>query len=120
MTDFVFTGIHLSQRSDKGIVLSQSEYVKNIKPIHIDPNRKSQRVASVNEDERQQLRALIGSLQYAATNTRPDLASRLSYLQSRINNADVETLCEGNKILHEAKRHHDVAIRIQTHCCNGP
>ena len=27
-----------------------------------------------------------------------------SYLQSRINNADVETLCEGNKILHEAKR----------------
>lgn len=113
MTDFVFTGIHLSQRSDKGIVLSQSEYVKNIKPIHIDPNRKSQRVTSVNEDERQQLRALIGSLQYAATNTRPDLASRLSYLQSRINNADVETLCEGNKILHEAKRHHDVAIRIQ-------
>ena len=113
MGEFVFTGIHLSQRSDKGIVLSQSEYVRNIKPISIDPNRRSQKMSSVNEDERQQLRALIGSLQYAATNTRPDLASRLSYLQSRINNADVETLCEGNKILHEAKRHHDVAIRIQ-------
>ena len=113
MGEFVFTGIQLSQRSDKGIVLSQSEYVRNIKPISIDPNRRSQKISPVNEDERQQLRALIGSLQYAATNTRPDLASRLSYLQSRINNADVETLCEGNKILHEAKRHHDVAIRIQ-------
>ena len=26
--EFVFTGIHLKQRSDKGIVMSQSEYVR--------------------------------------------------------------------------------------------
>ena len=58
-----------------GIVLSQSDYVRKILPIAIDSNRRSQVEEKVNENERQQLRALIGSLQYASVNTRPDLAS---------------------------------------------
>ena len=60
-----------------------------------------------------QLRALIGSLQYASVNTRPDIASRLSFLQSKVNSATIETLLEANKALHETKRHHDVEIVIQ-------
>lgn len=34
-------------------------------------------------------------------------------LQSAINNATVETLISGNQALHEAKKHHDVTIKIQ-------
>ena len=116
--EFVFTGVHLKQRSDKGIVLSQSEYVCNINPIKIDSNRKSLLDEKITEDERQQLRAIIGSLQYASVNTRPDLSSRLSYLQSRVNDATVNTLVEANRILHEAKRHHDVSIAIQPIACD--
>ena len=116
--EFVFTGIHLKQRGDKGIVMSQSEYVRNINPIRVETNRRSQVSEKINEEERQQLRALIGSLQYAAVNTRPDLASRLSYLQSRVNSATVEVLLEANKILHEGKRHHDVSITVQPIACN--
>ena len=59
------------------------------------------------------LRALIGSLQYASVNTRPDLSSRLSFLQSDINKATIETLIQGNKVLHEAKRHKNTSIHIQ-------
>ena len=113
ISDFIFTGIHLHQRSDMGIVLSQSDYVRKILPIAIESNRRSQIEEKVNEDERQQLRALIGSLQYASVNTRPDLASRLSFLQSQVNQASVGTLIEANKTLHEAKRHHDVEITVQ-------
>lgn len=47
------------------------------------------------------------------THARPDLASRLSLLQSEIPKATVGTLQEGNKLLHEAKRHHDVTITIR-------
>ena len=113
MGSFTFTGIDLHQNPDKSIVLSQSKYVRNIKPISIDPKRKDQIEQAVTEDERQMLRGLIGSLQYASVHTRPDLSSRLSYLQSKINSATVDTLQTGNKVLHEAKRHHDVAIKIQ-------
>lgn len=110
---FVFTGIEVCQRADKGIVLSQSKYVRDITPIPIEVNRKSNADEKINEKERHHLRALIGSLQYAAVNTRPDLSSQLSQLQSAVNSATVGTLIQANKTLHEAKKHHEVAIQIQ-------
>ena len=93
--------------------LSQSSYVRAIEPIKISPDRRKQSESPVSEEEKQALRALIGSLQYAAVHTRPDLSSRLSFLQSDINKATVETLLQGNQTLHEAKKHHDVQITIQ-------
>jgi transposase InsO family protein len=39
---FTFTGIEVNQRGDNSIHLSQSSYVRKIKPIAIDINRKSQ------------------------------------------------------------------------------
>jgi hypothetical protein len=69
--------------------------------------------SKINEEERLGLRALIGSLQYASVNTRPDLASRLSHLQSSINTATISTLNEANKVLHNAKKHKDITIKIQ-------
>ena len=110
---FTFTGIDLSQHGDGRITLSQSGYVRKISPIPIEANRKSQPDLSVTEDERGLLRGLIGSLQYAATNTRPDLASRLSSLQSAINSATIETLWDANRLLHEAKKYHDVTLTIK-------
>ena len=47
-------------------------------------------------------------------NTRPDLGSRLGWLQSRVNSAKVSVLTEANRVFHEAKQHADVAIRIQS------
>ena len=56
---------------------------------------------------------MIGSLQYASVNARPDLASRLSYLQSQVNQATVQTLIQANKVLHDAKRYKDTTITVQ-------
>ena len=110
---FTFTGIEITQQGDNSIHMSQSSYIKKINPIKIDCNRKTQLQSPVTEPERLSLRGLIGSLQYAATNTRPDLSSKLSFLQSSINTATIDTLLEGNRLLHEAKQHHDVSIVIK-------
>eukprot|EP00435_Cladocopium_sp_Y103_P049938 s2127_g15.t1 len=109
---FTFTGIDMKQNPDNSIELSQSQYVKNISPIQIKPERRAQETEVVTEEERHLLRGLIGSLQYAAVHTRPDLTSSLSLLQSQINSATVSTLLMANKTLHTAKKHHDVNIRI--------
>ena len=114
---FTFTGIELSQRPDGGIVLSQSAYVRGISSIVVSQERRLQADHQVTDQERGRLRGLIGSLQYAAINTRPDLASRLSHLQSSVPTATVETLLEANRVLHEAKQHHDVNIVIQPIRC---
>eukprot|EP00435_Cladocopium_sp_Y103_P009870 s2832_g2.t1 len=111
--EFTFTGIDMMQTPEGTIHLSQSKYIRAIEPIKLSTERRKQLDQPVTEDERQQLRALIGSIQYAAAHTRPDLSSRLSMLQSAINSATVETLTSANQALHEAKKHHDVTIKIQ-------
>ena len=115
---FTFTGIEMFQHPNMSISLSQSSYVKAIEPIKLSLERRKQGEHPVTEEERQALRALIGSLQYAAVHTRPDLSSRLSFLQSDINKATVDTLVQGNQTLHEAKKHHDVQITIQAIPCS--
>ena len=110
---FTFTGIDLCQHQDGSIVLAQSKYVNGIQPIHISMERRQKGQEKVTEQERHQLRGLVGSLQYASVNTRPDLSSRLSSLQSRINGAVFDDLSEGNRLLHHAKRHHDVCLTIK-------
>ena len=110
---FTFTGLKIQQHADLSISVDQTQYVKDIMPITISRDRRSQTEMPVTETERQSLRGLIGSLSYAAINTRPDLGSRLSWLQSSINKAVVGTLMEANKVLHEAKQFADTSIKVQ-------
>ena len=90
MTCFTFTSIEANQDPSYNTTLSQSNYIKKIYPIPIDINRNSQSELPVNDEERGLLRCLVGSLQYASTNTRPDLSNRLSSLQSQINSAQIQ------------------------------
>lgn len=110
---FTFTGVEMNQQADKSIIMSQSKYVSKIEPIHMNASRRTCLTDEVTSEERHSLRALVGSLQYASINTRPDLSSRLSYIQSEINKATVQTLHDANRVLHEAKRYKDTCIRIQ-------
>lgn len=111
--NFTFTGLKIEQQDDFSIHVSQSQYVKDIQPITVPRHRRQNPGDVVTESERQALRAVIGSLQYAAVNTRPDLCSRLSWLQSKINVAKVETLLEANRTLQEAKQHSEVMVKVQ-------
>ena len=47
----------------------------------------------------------VGSVQYAATHTRPNLSEKLSLIRAKINQASVKDLLEANRFLHEAKVH---------------
>ena len=110
--NFKFTGINIEQDENANIHLNQKEYILAIEPISIERSRRKQEQMEVNEKERQELRGLIGSLQYAATNTRPDLAARLSFLQSTITTAKIHDLLECNRLLGEAKKFSDVKVTI--------
>lgn len=112
--EFTFTGIQIYQDDDFNIHLNQTEYVRNIEAISIDRHRRKSEELLVTESERQSLRGLIGSLQYASTNTRPDLAAKLSFLQSKITCATIHDLLEANRILGEAKKYSNMKITIHS------
>ena len=118
MGQFTFTGIDMFQHPNKAITLSQSNYVKAITPTKISLELRKDETTPINAEEKMALRGLIGSLQYASVHTRPDLASRLSFLQSDINSATIATLLEANRTLHEAKRHSNVSITIHPIACD--
>ena len=105
--EFVFTGLRIKQYEDYSIKMDQTQYVKDASAISLNRVRRSQSDEPIDENERQKLRPLIGSLQ------RPDLGSRLSFLQSHIHNGQEKHLIEANKTLHDAKVHADVHLTFQ-------
>ena len=54
-----------------------------------------------------------GSLQYAAVHSRPDIATKVAYLQKSIPNAKVNDLMEGNKVLKGSKEFAMTSLMIR-------
>ena len=110
---FVFTGIQISQQPDFSIELDQEKYVEDINPVNLIKERRQLPQELANDDEKQSLRALVGSLQYAATNTRPDISARLSFIQAKLNQAQIKDILDANKLLMDTKAHKDTKIVIK-------
>ena len=108
-----FTGLNIVQQPDFSIEIDQEKYVEDIPPIQIDRDRRKQCKEKVTESERQALRGLVGSLQYAATNSRPDVSARLSFLQAKLNAATMQELLDANKLLQDAKMFKNTRIKIK-------
>ena len=107
---FKFTGIDLEQQPDGSISATQESYVHSILAIDVGKQRREQLQSTLTETELSKLRGLIGSLQYAVTHTRPDIASRLGEVQCQIAQPTVATLLQANKVLREAQEHSDTKI----------
>ena len=109
--EFDFCGIRYRQLDDGSVEMCQKGYVDKIDPIQIQRHRRKEPQAPVDETERQCLRQLCGSLQYAAVQTRPDICAKVGLLQSAIPRACIEDLLEANRVLLEAKAH-PVTIQV--------
>ena len=66
---FVFAGMQLEQLPDFSIKANQMDYVGASPPLEIGKHGRSQPQEPISEKEMSSLRSLIGSLQYATTNT---------------------------------------------------
>ena len=111
---FTFTGIGLDQLPDMSIRACQKGYVEAILPIHVVRDRRQSPESPVNASELTSLRGLIGSLQYAVTHTRPDLAAKLGEIQSQMSGPTVQTMLDANKVLREAKEFQSVTVTFQS------
>ena len=109
---FDFCGVHYKQWDDGSIEMDQVGYMKKIEPIEIPRPRRNTPDAEVSETERQHLRRVCGSLQYAAVHTRPDLAAKVGQLQSVVTRAKVKHLLEANRVLFEGKKHEVCLILV--------
>lgn len=93
--------------------INRGKYVNKIGPINIPKARRNQLEDKITPNELQQLRDLCGSLQYAAVHSRPDIATKVAKLQKGINQATVETLLEGNRVLREAQAFSETSVIVR-------
>ena len=110
---FRFTGLDLEQLRDFSIKISQEDYVHKRMPIDIPKLRRQEKDSTASPQKIQSLRALCGSSQYAAVHSRPDIATKVAYLQKAIPNAKVSDLLEGNKVLKESKEYANTSLMIR-------
>ena len=110
---FKFTGLDVEQLPDFSIKINQEKYMHKITPIQISKTRRSENNSPITPNELHQLRALCGSLQYAAVHSRPDIATKVACLQKGITTATVDTLLEGNRVLREAQQFANTAVIVR-------
>ena len=101
-TAFKYVGIQLQQGND-GIYVSQNEYLNDLTEIKIKETRCSEKNSPINDEERTELRAVIGQLNWLATQTRPDLSYEVCELSTSLKSGTVELLLKCNKVIKKAK-----------------
>ena len=99
---FKYVGIEIQQVTG-GIHMSQIQYTRELQEIKIKAERKKNRQLAVTDEERQELRSVIGQLSWLSIQTRPDLSYDVCEISNSYKEAIVETLAKANKVIRRAK-----------------
>ena len=78
--------------------------------MKISRDRTRQREALVSEDERRQMRGVLGELNWLVSSSRPDLAAFCSLLQQKLNSACVKDLVEVNRAVALARDYANMEV----------
>ena len=95
---FMYTGFKITQDSD-GIVLDQTDYVKNLEVVDIEPARAREKDSPLTEGELTDLRKSVGAINWIVRATRPDLSFDLIDLSTKFKCGKVEDLNRARKII---------------------
>lgn len=105
-TAFTYIGIEIQQNQDYSININQTTYAKSLKPIEIAESK--QPTESVTNEIHKDYRSLVGSLNWIATITRPDIAFSVCSASTKVNSPTQGDVQEVNKILKYLKYHESI------------
>ena len=108
MEKFKFTGLNIRQTAN-GIYVDQNEYIQSIKPIKVD--KLTDKDTKLTKEKFAQYRALTGQLNWAAENTRPDIAFDTRELATKNKEATYQDLHNANKVLKKTQLEKDVTLK---------
>ena len=108
-----FLGKHLVQKGDMSIVIQQKEYACQHDCVHVSKERRKDKEMDTTDQEKGQMRAVLGELNWLVTGSRPDLAASCSLLQQRVVKSKVKNLLELNRVVSMARDHAAVEIHVK-------
>ena len=96
--NFTYLGLHIKQNGHATDV-DQEGYISDINPIVIEDERNKKSCEEITPYGRQQLRAVIGQLNWVSTQTRPDIVSDPCIASVSFKEAEVKDLLKVNKAI---------------------
>lgn len=94
------------------ITMSQAKFAQKIRPLHLSRDRARNRDAVLTEKEISCLRAINGSLNWLANQSRPDLATQVSFSQQAFPQLTVGDAISANHAVRRAKQHADQGLKF--------
>ena len=113
--DFSFLGLDITQDSSfaTSLNISQHTYINELKPVHIPSPRSKEKNDSLSRPEQKQYMKIVGQLNWASQQTRPDIMFEVMELSMKFKNPHVSDLLRANKAVKKIKST-DVCIMFPT------
>jgi len=109
-----FAGCEISPGSDFSIRITQENYTGQwLEEININAQRKNQLKAAATPEEISQLRGVIGTMPWRASQTSPHYMADAGCLLSEIPRATAQTLVNANKIAREMRRESSQSLLLR-------
>ena len=109
---FVQCGVQISRQEDGSFSLSQKQYLEGVAPIPVSRERRRAKHEPTNEQEKTQLRGLLGALSWHVGQVGYKFAAHVGLSLSEVPNSCVEHLEKANNLLHQARQESAVPMRI--------
>jgi len=91
---FQYLGLDINQTGEF-VAMHQNDYIKTLQPIELKDTSKR----NLTQEEKLQLKALIGQIQWVSKQTRPDLAFASCDLSNRVKDGTTDDIRLANKYL---------------------
>ena len=97
---FDYLGCQIEKLSSGDISLNQDKYIQNIKEVVIPAKRNN---IKANDEEKREIRRVVGELLWVSLMTRPDLSFEVNQLSTNISNATIRDLKDARRLVEKAK-----------------
>ena len=109
-----FLGRWLEQQDNFDIHVHQKEYAKKLNGIQLDAARKKQGDMKTTDQEKKEMRAVLGAVNWLVSGSRPDLAASCSLLQQKVTQSVVADLIDVNRLVAAAHEGAETTIKIKS------
>eukprot|EP00913_Durusdinium_trenchii_P030436 g28511.t1 len=108
-----FNGRRIKHQGGDFLIDMEKFVTERLSPVRLSQGRATKAKEDATEEEKELVRAAVGSLTWAAKEGRPDAAAAASLIASSVSELKVQDVLDLNRAINQVRENAQLAIRIQ-------